>query len=73
MGTLPSPKQREDRAKQILGTALALAMRENGWLLQVRPGTFYQWIEQRRELGIAQMLISPAPGVTHAAEEKSPA
>jgi heat shock protein HtpX len=40
-GTLLTPQQRIERARALLGTALALALVNNGWQLHSRPGEFH--------------------------------
>lgn len=40
-GILLTPQQRIERARSLLGTALALALINNGWQLHSRPGEFH--------------------------------
>jgi heat shock protein HtpX len=40
-GILLTPEQRIERARSLLGTALALALVNNGWQLHSRPGEFH--------------------------------
>jgi heat shock protein HtpX len=40
-GMLLTPQQRAERAGQLLGMALGLALLEKGWELEAQPGSFY--------------------------------
>ena len=40
-GMLLTPQQRAERAGQLLGMALGLALLERGWELEAQPGSFY--------------------------------
>jgi Zn-dependent protease with chaperone function len=40
-GMLLGPQQRTERAGHLVGSALALALLEKGWQVQVKPGAFY--------------------------------